>query len=362
MDNDTIEHPALGQTPRDAYQRGLAETGARSHRQIADDLEFQMWTLPTTAKGTAKVAPGRGVKINHIYYWARNPPPSISDLARRLHFARGERLYQIDRAKAKTLAVRHREAIRALQPRPSRVPRKRAPSEMKRILEDSLTREYPVPLSDIAAQNGYANAGWIRLEFSDLCRAIGQKIAELKKTEMGGKGKILKAALEKDPPLTVKQMAGRLGLGCPGILRRRFPAQYEVLLTKRRTYEEAKRSQLRSDLIKALAESPAPAVPDICRRLGISTSWVYCLHGDLARAIAARHLKERRECMKRRRELLRIEVFAIVKDMLDRGERPVQSGVQKLLSADSLKARRALGRCLNEATRNLMNTQTEEVR
>lgn len=67
---DTIEHPALGQTPRDAYQRGLAETGMRAHRQIADNLEFQMWTLPTTAKGTAKVVPGRGVKINHIYYWS----------------------------------------------------------------------------------------------------------------------------------------------------------------------------------------------------------------------------------------------------------------------------------------------------
>jgi putative transposase len=69
---DTIEHPALGQAPRDAYQRGLAATGARPHRQIADDLEFQMWTLPTTAKGTAKVAPGRGVKINHVYYWAES--------------------------------------------------------------------------------------------------------------------------------------------------------------------------------------------------------------------------------------------------------------------------------------------------
>src|SRR5215831_3540371 len=94
--------------------------------------------------------------------------------------------------------------------------------------------------------------------------------------------------------------------------------------------------------------------PPTCRRLGISTSRVYCLHGDLARAIAARHLKERVESMGRRRELLRIEVFAIVKDMLDRGERPEQSRVQKLLSADSLKAQRTLGRCLNEATRNLM--------
>ena len=69
---DTIEHPALGLAPRDAYQRGLAATGSRPHRQISDDLEFQMWTLPTTAKGTAKVSPGRGVKINHVYYWAES--------------------------------------------------------------------------------------------------------------------------------------------------------------------------------------------------------------------------------------------------------------------------------------------------
>ena len=31
--------------------------------------EFLMLTLPTTSKGTAKVTPSRGVKINHIYYW-----------------------------------------------------------------------------------------------------------------------------------------------------------------------------------------------------------------------------------------------------------------------------------------------------
>ncbi len=67
---DTIGHPALGQNPREAYERGLAATGARPQRQIAYDLEFQIWTLPTTAKGTAKVSPGRGVKINHVYYWS----------------------------------------------------------------------------------------------------------------------------------------------------------------------------------------------------------------------------------------------------------------------------------------------------
>jgi len=281
---------------------------------------------------------------------AEEPPPSVSEVARRLNFARAERPYQIDRARSKMLSARHREAIRALQPKPSRPPRKCERPQMKRVLEDSLARECPVPVSEIAAQNGYANAGCIRLEFPDLCQAIGQKIAQRKKIEMNGKGEILKAALEEDPPLTAEQMAERLGFGCPGVLRRNFPAQYHALLGKRMAYEESQRNQLRSDLISALAENPAPTVPVVCRRIGISTSRVYCLHGDLARAIAARHLRERAESMERRRELLRTEVFTIVKNMLARGERPIQARVQKMLSADSLKAWKTLGRFLNEAT------------
>lgn len=235
-----------------------------------------------------------------------------------------------------------------------------APDEAR--IRGFVERECPVSVSEIAAQNGYANPGCIRLEFPDLCPAIGRKLAQRKKTEMTGKGEILKAALEEDPPLTAEQMAERLGFGCPGVLRRNFPAQYQTLLEKRTAYEEAQRKRLHSDLISALAENPAPTVPAVCRRVGISTSRVYCLHGDLARAIAARHLKERSESMERRRELLRTEVFAIVKNMLARGERPIQARVQKLLSADSLKAWRTLGRFLNEATGNLMIPETEQAR
>jgi hypothetical protein len=293
---------------------------------------------------------------------AEEPPPSVSEVARRLHFARGERLYQIDRAGAKRLSARHREAIRALQPKPPRAPRKCERPQMKRILEESLARECPVSVSEIAAENGYANPGCIRLDFPDLCRAIGQKIAQRGKVELDGKGEILKAALEEVPPLTAESMAKRLGCGCPGVLRRNFPAQYQALLGKRMAYEEAQRKQLRCDLISALSENPAPTVPAVCRRLGISTSRVYCLHGDLARAIAARHLRERAETMERRRELLRTEVFTIVKNMLARGERPIQARVQKMLSADSLKAWKTLGRFLNEATGNLVIPQTERFR
>ncbi len=126
---------------------------------------------------------------------------------------------------------------------------------MKRTLEDSLARECPVSVPDIAAQHGYANAGWIRLEFPDLCRAIGQKIAQRRKAEIDGKGEILKAALEEDPPPTAGQMAGRLGFACPGVLRRNFPALYQALLGQRMAYEADQRKKLHSGLISALAES-----------------------------------------------------------------------------------------------------------
>ena len=338
--------PQIGALLRMCYEIGVPVTQLLGDPAATD---FDIAPLRND-RGIQSRRRGAEVRLALERALAENPPPGVSEVARRLHFARGERLYQIDRARSKMLSARHREAIRALQPKPSRTPRKCERPQMKRVLEDSLARECPVSVTEIAAQNGYANAGCIRLEFPDLCRAIGRKIAQLKKAEMNGHREVLKATLEEDPPLTAEQMARRLGFGCPGVLRRNFPAQYQALLGKRMAYEEAQRKQLRSDLMSALAENPAPTVPAVCRQLGISTSRVYCLHGDLARAIAARHLRERAESMERRRELLRTEVFTIVKNMLARGERPIQARVQKMLSADSLKAWKTLGRFLNEAT------------
>jgi putative transposase len=67
---DVLHHPTLGQSPRAAYETGIATTGQRTQRIIAYDREFLVHTLPTTNKGTAKIAPGRGVKIHNLYYWA----------------------------------------------------------------------------------------------------------------------------------------------------------------------------------------------------------------------------------------------------------------------------------------------------
>ncbi len=66
---DTSMHGTLGQSPRTAFERGMQMAGGRLHRLIQYDEAFRLLTLPTTRRGTAKVAPGSGVKINNRYFW-----------------------------------------------------------------------------------------------------------------------------------------------------------------------------------------------------------------------------------------------------------------------------------------------------
>jgi putative transposase len=56
-------------TPREAYDLSLRRDGARPHKHIAFDDTFLKATFPTTRKGTAKVEPGIGVRINYLEYW-----------------------------------------------------------------------------------------------------------------------------------------------------------------------------------------------------------------------------------------------------------------------------------------------------
>ncbi|MGL4621957.1 MAG: Mu transposase C-terminal domain-containing protein, partial [Chroococcidiopsis sp.] len=67
---DQRNHPALGQSPRQAFATGLSQSGMRLQQKVVYDENFQIFTLPSTPKGTTKVQPKIGVKINYLYYWS----------------------------------------------------------------------------------------------------------------------------------------------------------------------------------------------------------------------------------------------------------------------------------------------------
>jgi putative transposase len=66
---DTAPHTTLGQSPREVFTQGLIQGGARLHRFIPYDEQFRMMSLPTTYKETATVSPGKGIRLNYLYYW-----------------------------------------------------------------------------------------------------------------------------------------------------------------------------------------------------------------------------------------------------------------------------------------------------
>ncbi len=73
---DQGEHEALGTTPREAYMQGVNQAGEREHRRIPYNEEFLIATRPSTPRGEATVQPGKGIKVNYLYYWSnafRNP-------------------------------------------------------------------------------------------------------------------------------------------------------------------------------------------------------------------------------------------------------------------------------------------------
>jgi putative transposase len=69
---DTNEHGGIGQTPAEAFKQGIFLWGRRGGDLITFNDAFVYYTLPTTPKGTAKLDPTLGVKINNIYYSAKN--------------------------------------------------------------------------------------------------------------------------------------------------------------------------------------------------------------------------------------------------------------------------------------------------
>jgi putative transposase len=66
---DQLEHPALGQSPREAFAQGMQLAGARLHRVIPYSDEFLMLTRPTTRTGYATIHPARGLTVHGLHYW-----------------------------------------------------------------------------------------------------------------------------------------------------------------------------------------------------------------------------------------------------------------------------------------------------
>lgn len=293
------------------------------------------------------------VRIALVQALDEEPPPSLTEVARRLNYTTPERLYEIDRGRCRRIVTRRRQSPDAFWWRRSGARPICDEARIKELLENSLAQKHPTSAFHIAISLGYSGAGCIWRKFPDLCRAIGAKIASNKTIQLDNTRQALRAALEEEPPPSLEHISKRLGFGSPTPLRNYFPDLYRALVARRANYQANRKDKMRTALEAILTEEPPPTILAVCDRLGLSESWLYNLYPELIRAIAARHRARRDQSMKDRRQLSRIEVFQIVSDLESKGERPARALVQVRLSANAVKDWGTVSRFLKEAKREL---------
>ena len=66
---DQRQHPALAQSPREAWERGLDLGGPRDHRHIRYDEVFRVLTLPGSPRETALISRNHGIQFHYLLYW-----------------------------------------------------------------------------------------------------------------------------------------------------------------------------------------------------------------------------------------------------------------------------------------------------
>jgi hypothetical protein len=175
-------------------------------------------------------------------------------------------------------------------------------SAIQKALEESLSREIPVPVYRSAKAFGFETHSPLTARFPDLCRAIQAKRVAVKLARRSRVGSALKAALNEDPPPPLEQVASRLGYATGHSLRAWEPRLCARLIARRRRFAERSKKALKNRLKAMLKENPPPSLREVHARLGITEAISYGNFPEIHRAISAR----RREFQRRAKSTNRI--------------------------------------------------------
>lgn len=280
--------------------------------------------------------------------------PALTEVARRLNYVTTRSLYEIDRECCKKITARYRAASRISQCEGQAAPQRVcAKAKTRQTLEDSLAQDHPVPVRQTATSLGYAETSTIRQQFPELCRAIGEKRAALKRGRLRDVESALRAALKEDPPPSLTELSKRLEYASPNPLRHNFPALYGALLARRVAYRAECKKKIHAYLLEILAGDSAPQVLEVCEKMGLSTCSAYARYPDLCHAIAAKRRQHEKVLLAQRQVLLRDEVFRAVSRLHDHGEYPSCDRVRAMLGAGALRDSKLLRQFLDEAKQKL---------
>lgn len=271
----------------------------------------------------------RGVLIECL---SEEPPPSVAEIARRLKFHSDDTLRFREPDLCRQIAARRRDSgttVNSARP----IFKNSEAYRLEKILRDHLAQERPLSLKEIASKLGYKAPHAIRERFPELCRAITAK----RKLHPGRKEKVrlaLEAARTESPPPSLMQIVRRLGFSCEAVLLTADPEMCAFHRQWRCAWFEEQRDQLRRSICEWVSAQPAPTVTSVCLHFDISACYFQSRFPEEKAEVVRRAAERVRMERESRAVQMRDEVFEIVLKLHDERTFPSLSRVKSALSQD----------------------------
>ena len=282
---------------------------------------------------------------------SEEPPPSVAEIARRLEFHSDDTLRFREPDLCRQITARRRDSgtgVSSTRP----VYRICEGYHLENILRGNLAQESPLSLREIASKLGYKAPHAIRERFPELCRAIA---AKRKQQPLRGKEKLrlaLEAARTESPPPSLMQIARRLGFSSEAVLLAAYPEMCASHRQWRRAWFEERRDNLRGSIREWVAAQPAPTVTSVCLHFDISACYFQSRFPEEKGEVVRRSAESARMDRERRAAMMRKEVFEIVRKLHEERIFPSLSRVKSVLSQDLAGHTPQLRTIIDEAIAN----------
>jgi AraC-like DNA-binding protein len=279
---------------------------------------------------------------------SEDPPPSVAEVARRLNYRRAQTLRSREPELCRQVAARRRDSGEIVWPA-THLYKKSERQRLESILRRHLARENPLSLNEIASRLGYKGSGSIRERFPELCYAIADK----RKKQFLQKREQMRRALEdartESPPPSLRQIAGRFGFTAEGVLSTAFPELCATHKQWRWAWFKEQRKKLRLSIREWLAAEPAPTVAAVCRCFGMSQAHFHRHFPEENADVVQRSAERERIARENSGAIMRKEVFEIVRELRANNIYPSLRRVRSALSPGLARYWELLQPVTNEA-------------
>lgn len=294
--------------------------------------ETQLQSLKVPARREAVAAWEANVRRTLEAALLEEPPPSLSEIAVRLGYASTVPLYSKYGELSRRIADRYRMTIGghdSIQPPPD----EQQTSQLRRLLEQELSKENPCFPRILAKEAGYKYVDTAKRQCPELWQTLLDKRRKYRKEEKNNEREreAITSALSEDPTPTLQEIAKRLGYRSNPNLSQRFPDECRAIKEKHARRRKEQLEELEAKLRAALSEEPPLPLKQVAVSIHYNRLDCYRRWPELCRAIAARHIDYVKECARKRRLALKEQVRQIVLELHQSGLHPSKERVIPLL-------------------------------